>query len=277
MTHHDVIINHVATSLCAKSYHVFNSAAMSESNNQPLHKPYIHKPGLSMSQEAADSWWNDFLADCQHCGTSCSEHDEAFDEPFDNTIWSDSDHFKPIIVKYLEDVVIAGDLQSAQLTIEPWKASRSIIASALTCAVDTARTEIGSWLLKQGVTPNKYHYQYAMKKESYAFLELYLDYGFDVNEFWSEHTTPLDLALHSENLTRWLLEHGANPDAEDNLKITPLSRAIGEACASLSVIRLLLEHRGLSSSGLDISCIAQYSERKLTKSRLSSISYPEEP
>ena len=199
---------------------------------------------IPQERQGADqaAWWIDFLADAERPEENHGAQEEESTEYFDNTVWPDSDRFKPIIVKYLESAVTNGNLLYATRIIEPWKASRSIFASALTCAVDNQRPEFGSWLLEEGVTPNKYHYQYAMKKEALDFLELYLDYGFDVNEIWNPHTTPLDHALHCENLTRWLLAHGANPHLEDDLKSTPLSRAVGEAGASLAVIRILFEH-----------------------------------
>ncbi len=52
--------------------------------------------------------------------------------------------------------------------------------------------------------------------------------------------------IHDENLTRWFLEHGADPNATCGWTITPLSKAAREA--PVSTIQLLLEY-GASVTG----------------------------
>ena len=51
----------------------------------------------------------------------------------------------------------------------------------------------------------------------------------------------------SEELTRWFLDHGSNPNSRCDWDITPLSVAVNKA--SLSTIRLMLEYGGDTRNG----------------------------
>lgn len=53
--------------------------------------------------------------------------------------------------------------------------------------------------------------------------------------------------MRSEEMTKWFLDHGANPNARCDLDITPLSTAVQKA--SLTTIMLLLKHGGDTRKG----------------------------
>ena len=79
--------------------------------------------------------------------------------------------------------------------------------------------------------------------ESNDFMELFLHHGFDINISWSEYySTPLAYKFHNEEMTRWFLDHGANPNVESRINTTPLSRAIHSA--PMSIIKLLFDRGG---------------------------------
>lgn len=61
------------------------------------------------------------------------------------------------------------------------------------------------------------------------------------------HLTYRRRSFDDEKLCKWLLEHGADPNAQSVLDITPLSVAVQEA--SFSIIKLLFEYGGSIEHG----------------------------
>jgi ankyrin repeat protein len=68
--------------------------------------------------------------------------------------------------------------------------------------------------------------------------------------------------LDDESLVRWLLDHGADPNARCDWDITPMSRAVSRA--SLPTIRLLFEHGGSVRHGQLLHFVANRKESDVT-------------
>ena len=110
-------------------------------------------------------------------------------------------------------------------------------------AIKGGHLAIGAYLIENGVSVPDHIFQLAMDTESYAFLELFLHHGFDLNKSWSEyHSTPLAYTFENEEMTRWLLDRGADPNVESRRNTTPLSRAI--QLAPMSIIELFFDRGG---------------------------------
>lgn len=75
------------------------------------------------------------------------------------------------------------------------------------------------------------------------------------------------LALDDEHLTRWLLSHGANPNAGCALDLTPLSIAVEHA--TFDVINLLFENGGSIRYGQ----LLHYAVRRDAADRLEVLSF----
>ena len=116
-------------------------------------------------------------------------------------------------------------------------------------SIEENHLAVASYLLENFTSVDQWHFETAMRMESYPFMELFLHHGYDINLPLSEYyTTPLAYSFekfHNEEMTRSLLDHGANPNAETEYNNTPLSRAIH--IGSMSVIKLLFERGGPES------------------------------
>ncbi|KAK3669540.1 hypothetical protein LTR78_010594 [Recurvomyces mirabilis] len=87
-----------------------------------------------------------------------------------------------------------------------------------------------------------------VRVRSTAVLQVLLDKGWSTEAFSSRLKPPiLRSMVRSEEMTRWLLDHRANPNTRCDLDITPLSVAVQSA--SLTTIRLLLESGGDTRKG----------------------------
>ena len=162
----------------------------------------------------------------------------------------------------LKNATRCGDLAAVKSIIERWRAepenkqrSPDLFSTSLYPAVEGGHLAIATYLIEHVISvrqDNFYaagfgiamsNFQIAMDMERYAFLELFLRYGFDINISWSEYySTPLAYTFENEEMTRWFLDHGADPNAESRINNTPLSRAIHSA--SLSIIKMLFDRGG---------------------------------
>lgn len=75
------------------------------------------------------------------------------------------------------------------------------------------------------------------------------------------------LAFNDEKLTRWLLCHGADPNAECVLDLTPLSVAVSEA--PFAIIELLFNHGGSIKHGQ----LLHYAVRRNTSNCLEVLKF----
>ncbi|KAJ5702733.1 hypothetical protein N7488_010281 [Penicillium malachiteum] len=74
-------------------------------------------------------------------------------------------------------------------------------------------------------------------------LEVFLQYGWDINQPMSELRPPvLGSKIENEEITAFLLDHGADPNKDCGIDLTPLSYAVQSA--PISVINLMLNLGG---------------------------------
>ena len=149
-----------------------------------------------------------------------------------------------------ENATTRGDIFAVKRIIQKWRAeprnkqkSPGFLGTSLLPAIKGGHLAIAAYLIESGLSVPDHLFQAAMDMESYAFLELFLHHGFDINKSWSEYySTPLAYSFENEEMTRWLLDHGADPNAESRLNNTPLSRAIH--FAPMSIIELFFDRGG---------------------------------
>ncbi|KAL8870086.1 MAG: hypothetical protein Q9174_003784 [Haloplaca sp. 1 TL-2023] len=90
--------------------------------------------------------------------------------------------------------------------------------------------------------------QMIVKSKAYSIMELWLEQGWDIKAKLSQSSPPaLSLAVQDEELTRWLLAHGADPNAKNEVDVTPLSIAVCDA--PFETIKLLFDHGGTTKHG----------------------------
>ncbi|KAL9596023.1 MAG: hypothetical protein Q9219_006074 [cf. Caloplaca sp. 3 TL-2023] len=144
----------------------------------------------------------------------------------------------------------AGDLATVKAILQKWKGNMESFNSSLTPAMKTGHYAVASYLLRRGVPIVATDFKLAMEQRSYPFMELYLTHGYDLNlcdSSFQYSSTPLANALDDEEMTQWLLDHGADPNAErvvrgSKMGETPLSISMWHT--AFKTIRLLLERAG---------------------------------
>ncbi|KAJ5669894.1 uncharacterized protein N7477_005257 [Penicillium maclennaniae] len=110
-------------------------------------------------------------------------------------------------------------------------------------AIQQDRVEIVSNLLFHGFPIQPFYTRKATECKAKRVLECFLEAGWSINEPVDVLKPPvLCYAVTDAEMTSWLLDHGANPNAPCEVDCTPLSYAVRNA--SLSVIELLLNRGG---------------------------------
>ncbi|KAJ5319016.1 uncharacterized protein N7506_011720 [Penicillium brevicompactum] len=110
-------------------------------------------------------------------------------------------------------------------------------------AIQQNRVEIVSNLLSHGFPMTPPFARRAAECKAKGVLERFLKAGWDINEPVDVLRPPaLCYAVKDAEMTRWFLDHGANPNARCEVDCTPLSYAVRNA--SLSVIELMLSRGG---------------------------------
>ena len=148
---------------------------------------------------------------------------------------------------------IAGDIDQARCILHRWEvkpASERCDVDEFSCCYDEAieadQVEIAALLALYTSRILVYRLKHAVEKRRLAFLQLFLDDGCDINEPIGSWAPPvLSLALQDEELLRWLLDHGADPNAATHWDVTPLSWAVHKA--PVPIIKLLFERGGHES------------------------------
>ncbi|KAL3440240.1 putative hspc200 [Aspergillus insuetus] len=140
----------------------------------------------------------------------------------------------------------ARDFPSFKAMFDMWALFRFEIhelAKVMRLAIKMDYPEVISTLLAQGLpihfTIGSYARE-AVEHRSKETLTAFLRHGWDINQPESELTPPvLAYAVKDEDMTLWLLDHGADPNKQCAIDLTPLSWAV--EYASLSTIKLLFE------------------------------------
>ncbi|KIX92101.1 uncharacterized protein Z520_12185 [Fonsecaea multimorphosa CBS 102226] len=137
----------------------------------------------------------------------------------------------------LEEVQFLLESDSVDVTQTEVAADR---VNAMSTAIEKNYLLIVDLFLAKGIKPTGWDIISAIKRRSYALLELLLSDGYDINTYVRDDwPPPLADALFDPLLVKWLIDHGANPNARCSYDITPLSIAVREG--SRHVIEMLLE------------------------------------
>ena len=97
-----------------------------------------------------------------------------------------------------------------------------------------------------GLQPLPCHINQAIKAAAYPFLELYLRYDIDINEPRGHvRDVALSQTFDNEEMARWVLDHGADTNAETKDGVTPLSIAVVKAPST--IIEMLFDRGGPES------------------------------
>lgn len=145
----------------------------------------------------------------------------------------------------------AGDLATVQKILESWEGSKDCFGNALQPALEGGHVAVASCLLEHGIVVNPGNFWLAMKHRSFTFLDLYLRHRYNINDIegvWQP--SPLADACDDEEMLRWFLDHGADPNAEKivngaKMGETPLSKAMWRA--PFTTIELLFDYGGPDS------------------------------
>ena len=144
-----------------------------------------------------------------------------------------------------------GDLDTVKRITHEGRGGMDYFGPALIPAIENGHLLVAAYLLEQGLEVEGHHLQRALQQRAFPFMQLFLDHGYSINSP-NYPTKPGVLAerIDDEHLTRWLLDHGADPNAERicmecKMGQTPLSIAMWRA--PWSIIQLLIERGGPES------------------------------
>ncbi|KAF6217713.1 hypothetical protein HO133_006540 [Letharia lupina] len=182
----------------------------------------------------------------------------------------------PAEIIQMEQASCAGDVAAAEDVYHEWlakpqdseRAHINHFASSFAIAMAHGHVSIASYLLRVGVPMNYRHFELAIEHKSYAFLQLYLDYGYNINESpdWAT-PPPLFQAFQDDALTRWLLDHDADPNAQCVLDLTPLSIAM--CYAPFPTIEMLFRYGGSIEHGQ----LLHHAVRRVLADRVKVVNY----
>ncbi|RHZ43194.1 ankyrin repeat domain-containing protein [Aspergillus thermomutatus] len=103
-------------------------------------------------------------------------------------------------------------------------------------------------LLDRGLPMDPLYALEAIKVKGKDALKVFLQNGWDINQPVSELKPPvLGYAIADEEMAAWLLDHGADPNRQCVIDLTPFSFAVESA--SISVIHLILSRGGNVQKG----------------------------
>ncbi|KAL8992129.1 MAG: hypothetical protein Q9169_007348 [Polycauliona sp. 2 TL-2023] len=150
----------------------------------------------------------------------------------------------------VREATVAGDLATVRSILDDWGGDMDNFSIAHTPALENGHIAVAACLLEHGVAIQGTHFKDAMSCKAYAFLDLYLRHGYNINDSrYPFEPTPL-AELADEDMTNWLLDRGADPNAESvmngaKMGETPLSSSM--SCTPFSTIKLLLDRGGPDS------------------------------
>ncbi|KAL9016995.1 MAG: hypothetical protein Q9185_005644 [Variospora sp. 1 TL-2023] len=155
------------------------------------------------TREKAKKWAEDFAA----------KHPEPIEQEV--PVYSFSSYQSDPQISRLQAASGVGDIATVQKILESWEGNKDCCGIALQPSLEGGHIAVASCLLKHGVVVNSGDFWLAMQHRSYAFLDLYLRYGYDINDtkgVWQP--SPLADTYDDEKMLRWFLDHGADPNAE---------------------------------------------------------------
>lgn len=236
---------------------------------------------LSMKTTEADLsiWLDSDACTLEALGWEIPFHNQPVEQmPFRNfVLYNGPGRWPPPEVLQLETAGAAGDMPTVKAILQQWhetpkdkQINLDLFASSFEFAMKGGHISVASYMLERGVSMNEAHFKLAMRQKSYSFLELFISYGFDINSPRSS-TDPGPLAdtFDDETMTRWFLDHGADPNAETRMGVTPISRALIHA--SSDIIEMLFNHGGPQS--VDHGQLLHHALHRETSDRLQVLEY----
>ncbi|KAJ5641190.1 hypothetical protein N7490_005190 [Penicillium lividum] len=110
-------------------------------------------------------------------------------------------------------------------------------------AIKRDDTQFIKELLHRGLPMDPLYVFEALEVKSKSALEIFIQYGWDINQSMNELSPSiLGNAVEDEEMTTWLLDHGADPNKGCAIDLTPLSCAVRSA--PISVINLMFSRGG---------------------------------
>ena len=205
----------------------------------------------------ASSSWVESNASCDSEGIAKDALDPHLDEQLRGPLEPrpplpvpEFQYREPPEKKEVEIATRNGDFAAVKSIIEKWRSepenrqkSLEIFGSALSPAIEGLHIAIIVYLIENVTSLDDFDFRKAMDMESYVLMELMIDHGFDINQPWCDYySSALAYSFKHEGMTLWLLDHGADPNAESWKNNTPLSRAV--QYAPMSIIKLLFDRGG---------------------------------
>ncbi|KAL9614163.1 MAG: hypothetical protein Q9167_001315 [Letrouitia subvulpina] len=124
-----------------------------------------------------------------------------------------------------------------------------ILLEAFYTAIENSQPRTTSLLFDRGLRVDLHSVKLALEQKSTAALEEFLKHGWNINKpLFQTMIPPLARALHDEDLVKWFLNHGANPNASVTGWPSPMNTAAMKA--SLPIIKLLVLNGGRVSQGV---------------------------
>ncbi|KAL8835887.1 MAG: hypothetical protein Q9176_006660 [Flavoplaca citrina] len=161
----------------------------------------------------------------------------------------------PNILDSLQEACAHGRTEEAKEILDRWKNMSNPVPCrpperpmvhlhpALHAAVRSDHLSTVSMLLDEGFRISYQEVRPALANRSMAMLQVFLDHGWKINQILGPSMAPaLTHVLKDEEMVRWLVTHGANPNKARQSWPTPLETAAWKA--SLDVIKILVDHGG---------------------------------
>ncbi|RDW70514.1 ankyrin repeat domain-containing protein [Aspergillus mulundensis] len=157
----------------------------------------------------------------------------------------------PEIIREMETACADHDFLGFKSTFDAWTTLNLDIREidpVMIQAVRQDQRDVVVELLQHGLPASQDYALEAINHKSKEVLSILLQQGWDINQPTSELRPPaLGYAVHDDDMTLWLLDHGADPNKQCSIDLTPLSYAVERA--SLPTIKLLLDRGGDVSKG----------------------------
>ncbi|EGZ69771.1 ankyrin, partial [Neurospora tetrasperma FGSC 2509] len=134
-----------------------------------------------------------------------------------------------------------GNVEAVTKILENEVVSDDQLQKGLSKAAWGSHPAVADILLSKGANVDRSSFVGSASRGYSTMFELFVKYGFDINTTEFEDGTALRMSVGNENLTRWLLAHGADPNVSHDRAPSPLiSAAVTEK--GYGAMRLLLEH-----------------------------------